>query len=84
MGRRWGVADAGVLRAWDGGTGGGQGGRMHVEFKRGVGRVVHGVLKIENCLQSRVAQHCHWSGRWIDRSIALKTTNQAIVIGVDH
>ena len=46
VGRRWGVADAGVLRAWDGGTGGGQGGRMHVEFKRGVGRVVHGVLKI--------------------------------------
>jgi hypothetical protein len=34
------------LRARDGGTGGGQGGRMHVEFKRGVGRVVHGVLKI--------------------------------------
>ena len=46
MGRRWGVADAGVLRARDGGTGGGQGGRMHVEFKRGVCRVVHGVLKI--------------------------------------
>ena len=46
MGRRWGVADAGVLRARDCGTSGGQGGRMHVEFKRGVGRVVHGVLKI--------------------------------------
>ena len=45
VGIRRGVGDAGVLRAWDGGTGGGKGGRMHVDFERGIGRVVH-VLKI--------------------------------------